>query len=133
MESMWKRTSMIDSAAMGRKILEWTLDRATRPTAMDGPGGFKDQLKDILEIKDPSTVTKFQIIDTPTDTVVIKLPPADIIVQARDQYSDPDFPVENYPFPPYYPIDMVKLKQMGITAETLFLSAVGDYTTTECE
>jgi hypothetical protein len=35
MQSMWKRTRMINAAQVGRKIVEWTLDASTRPKTIE--------------------------------------------------------------------------------------------------
>lgn len=130
MASMWKRLEMIDRAAAGRKIVEWTLDPSTRPTTI---AAFQKQMEGAMRVKDPSKTTKINFIDTPLDTILIRLPPAIIIQEAKDKYTDPATTVDDFPFPPYYHADTAKIKADGITAEELFFSSVGDYTTTECE
>jgi hypothetical protein len=87
-----------------------------------------------LEIVDPK-ITKFQLVDTPPDTIVIRLPEKSMIEQAEAKYTNtnPPFPPAQFPFPDYLPIDFQKLQESGITAEELFYRSVGGYTTAECE
>ncbi len=130
MQSSWKRTTMIDHPRVGRKIVEWTLDPDTRPHTMDE---FCEQLEGALVVKDRTKTSKFKLIETPMDTILIRLPPREIIVQAKAKYSDPTLSLDQYEFPPFYKIDMVQQRKSGISPEELFYSMVGDYTTAECE
>jgi hypothetical protein len=126
-KSPWARVEITDSVKVGRKIVEWTLDKSARPNTFDD---FKNQLAGGLTIVDLN-VSKFELVDTPSDTIVIRLPPEDMIKKAKAQFTDPNFQPDQYPFPGYLPIDPQRLT--GITAEELFYSAVGSYTTAECE
>src|SRR5438067_1872286 len=130
MDAMWKRITMIDHEIVGKKIVEWTLDPGTRPTTIEA---FEKQLAGGLTVKDKTRTTKLNFIDTPYDTILIRLPPREIIQQAKDAYSaTPPPSVDDYPFPAYYRVDPAKVKAAMITAEDLFYSSVGDYTTAEC-
>jgi hypothetical protein len=125
------RINIINSGLIGRKIIDWTLDPATRPKTFVE---FKQQMAGRLDVVDPQ-ITKFQLVDTPADTIVIRLPEKGMIGQAKMKYTNtnPPFPPDQFPFPSYLPIDFQQLAQQGITAEELFYRAVGGYTTAECE
>jgi hypothetical protein len=128
----WKRIRVINHRLLGEKIVEWTLNPATRPRTIQE---FQDQLTYALQVIDPTKTTKLNFIDTPMDTILIRLPPKEILQEAKDTYSNTNLPLEEYGFPPYYEIDKIhldKLKQTGVTAADLFYSSVGDYTTSEC-
>ncbi len=129
MPSSSMRVEMIDFAEVGRKIVEWTLDASTRPDPQDFQE-FKNQLANGLRIVDPQ-ITKFQLVETPPDTIVIRLPEKDMIEKTKTKYTASSFQPYQFPFPGYLPIDLQRLT--GITAEELFYSAVGGYTTAECE
>src|SRR5438045_6634171 len=107
--AMWKRITVTDYELLGRKIVEWTLNPGTRPRTI---AEFGEQLKGALTVKDPTRTTKLNFIDTPYDTILIRLPPKDILEQARDTYV-PDLPIDEYGFPPYYKLDLDKMRQEG--------------------
>jgi len=142
MQSPWKRVNIIDSGVIGRKIVEWTLDSHTRPD-QNSPKGFEEfkrQLQEGLEIIDSKItgfpeIVGFELVETPINKIVIRLPPKEMIEKAIEKYTDPSFKVEDYPLPSYLSkyssIDLQKLT--GITPEELFYSSVGSYTTAECE
>jgi|SRR6516165_3730466 hypothetical protein len=127
LQSSWSRTKLLNPELVGRKIVEWTLNPSARPDPNDF-NEFKNQLSGGLDIVDRN-VTKFQLVETPGDTIVIRLPPPDLILQARNQYT-PSFDITKYPFYDYLNIDP---QGLGITAEQLFYSSIGSYTTAECE
>jgi hypothetical protein len=127
LQSRWSRTKLLNPELVGRKIVEWTLNRSTRPDPNDF-NEFKNQLSGGLDIVDPH-VTKFQLVDTPADTIVIRLPPENLIRQAITQYT-PSFDIKQYPFYDYLKIDP---QHLGITAEQLFYSSIGSFTTAEWE
>src|SRR6266404_4874140 len=74
------RINIINSGLIGRKIIDWTLDPATRPKTFVE---FKQQMAGRLDVVDPQ-ITKFQLVDTPADTIVIRLPEKGMIGQAKD-------------------------------------------------
>jgi hypothetical protein len=134
MQRQWKpRMMIIDAAQVGRKIVEWTLDdspeKKTWPKSLQE---FAEQLEGGLKI-DHKVVTDFQLVETPSHKIVIRLPPADLIKKAKAQYSATEAEMEDYPFPEFLPIDLQKLTTQGVTPEELFYSFVGNYTTAECE
>jgi hypothetical protein len=129
LSTMWKRISVIDHRLLGQKIVEWTLNPATRPRTIEE---FQYQLTGALTVVDPTKTTKLNFIDTPMDTILIRLPPKEILQQAKDTYSNAAISMDQYDFPPYYEVDLAKLKIKGVTAADLFYSSVGDYTTSEC-
>jgi hypothetical protein len=131
MPSMWKRVDIIDHALVGRRMVDWTLNRQPRPTTMQE---FVTAMTGALTVRDLTKTTTFGgFIDTPLDTLKFRLPPASMIQQAESTYTNPSFDIVNYPLPQYYGVDLNKLKQAGLTAAELFYSRVGDYTTQECE
>lgn len=125
----WRRVEVVDEIMMGRKIVEWTLDPKTRPKTLDE---FKEQVRGALNIVSPN-ITKFELIDTPDDTVTIRLPAAAPLEAAKKEYSSSGATVDNYRFPSYLQVDKEKIKQSKITPEQLFYGSIGDYTTKECE
>ena len=127
--SMWKRISVTDYQLLGQKIVEWTLDPGTRPRTI---AEFEYQLTGALTVVDKTKTTKLNFIDTPLDTILIRLPPREILQQAKDTYSNTSLLVDQYDFPSYYEIDIVKQKAMGTKPADLFYASVGDYTTSEC-
>jgi hypothetical protein len=127
MPSSPMRLEILDHAEVGRKIVQWTIDPATRPKDF---ADFKNQLASGLRIVDPN-ITKFELVETPPDKVVIRLPEKDMIERAKTEYTHPSFPPYRFPFPGYLPVNLQRVA--GITAEELFYSAVGSYTTAECE
>ena len=129
LSSMWKRISVTDYASLGKKIVEWTLNPETRPRTIDE---FEYQLVGALKVVDKTKTTKVNFIDTPLDTILIRLPPREILQEAKDTYSNPKLPIDQYDFPSYYEIDLDKLKGKGTTPAELFYASVGDYTTSEC-
>jgi hypothetical protein len=130
MQAKWSpRMMIVDAAQVGRKIVEWTLDERTRPKSF---AEFKEQLEGGLKIVDKNA-TDFKLVPTPPDTIVIRLPPRELIEKARAQYSAAGAKPGDYPFPEFLPIDVDKLTTQGVTAEELFYSFVGNYTTAECE
>jgi hypothetical protein len=124
-----RRMIIDDAALVGRKIVEWTLDKSTRPKSFPE---FKEQLEGGLRIVDPK-VTGCELVETPDHKIVIRLPPAHLIKEAMAQYSAKGIRPEDYRFPEFLPIDRHKLMTVGVTAEELFYSFVGNYTTAECE
>ena len=124
----WMRAEATDPIMMGRKIVEWTLHPETRPTTFDE---FKDQVRGALEISEK--ITGFQLVDTPQNTLVIRLPAVAPLEAAWNEYKTPGVTVENYAFPKYLHVDKEMIKQDNTTPEQLFHGSVGDYTTKECE
>jgi hypothetical protein len=131
MQSKWSRMIILDAAQVGRKIVEWTLYPNSRPKKGDFQG-FKEQLEGGLRIVDDK-VTDFELVETQSNTIKIRLPPEDLIRKAMAQYSAKGAEPKDYPFPGFLPIDVDKLTTQGVTAEELFYSFVGNYTTAECE
>jgi hypothetical protein len=129
LSAMWKRISVTNYPQLGKKIVEWTLNPETRPRTIDE---FEYQLTGALKVVDKTKTTKLNFIDTPLDTILIRLPPREILQRAKDTYSGPKLLIDQYDFPPYYEIDRAKMKQEGTTPEDLFYASVGDYTTSEC-
>jgi hypothetical protein len=129
LSSMWKRISVTDYGLLGKKIVDWTLNPGNRPRTI---AEFEQQLTGALTVVDKTKTTKVNFIDTPLDTILIRLPPREILQQARDTYSNASLTVDQYDFPPYYEVDKAKMSEAGTTPADLFYSSVGDYTTSEC-
>ena len=125
----WKRISVTDYRLLGQKIVDWTLYPGNRPRTI---AEFEDQLKGALTVVDKTKTTKLNFIDTPMDTILIRLPPREILQQAQATYTNTSLPLDQYGFPSYYEIDMDKQKALGTTPADLFYASVGDYTTSEC-
>jgi hypothetical protein len=122
------RAEVTDPVMMGRKIVEWTLQPETRPTTFDE---FKDQVRGVLEIG--AHITGFKLVETPAETLVIRLPSEAPLVAAKREYTSPGATVDKYAFPKYLHVDKEKIKQDNTTPEQLFHGSLGDYTTRECE
>jgi hypothetical protein len=114
---------------MGRKIFDWTLHPETRPTTFDE---FKDQVRGALEIIS-GDITGFELIETPEETLRIRLPAMVPLKAAWDKYKSSGTTVDDYRFPEYLHVDKEKIKQDNTTPEQLFHGSIGDYTTRECE
>lgn len=128
------RIKVNDAVAVGKKIVEWTLEANTRPKGND-IRDFVAKMDGALTVTDPK-VTKFQLIETPADTIVIRLPQEDMLRRARDKYDDrnnPGLKADLSQFPEWERDLVDTTKLTGLKAAEVFYMFVGDYTTTECE
>ncbi|HWB47978.1 MAG TPA: hypothetical protein VG651_02625 [Stellaceae bacterium] len=87
MPPMWKRVDIIDHALLGRRMVDWTLNRRPRPTTMDA---LVADVAGALAVRDRTKTTTFGgFIDTPIETLLFRLPPASMIQQAETTYTGP--------------------------------------------
>ncbi|MEQ9178837.1 MAG: hypothetical protein RIF44_09000 [Nitratireductor sp.] len=113
-------------ADVGRKVVEWVRDPATRPKTV---AELEAQLSG-LAVVDTTELGAVVFIETPMSAAIFRLPPRDMVEASIERASSSTFDLADYQLPGYYD---TTAKELGISALELFHSRIGDYTTGECE
>ena len=123
----WARMEVINAVELGKYLvgLVQNADKDGRPKTV---GDLIEKVGDSVNFYNVTPTDEVQFIDTPTDKIVIRLPPLQLINAAERQFRDADFKLSMYPKPKY----ISDILSQSITPEYLFYARIGDYSTSEC-
>jgi hypothetical protein len=119
------RIEILDDFKLGVKFIEWSLDPSTRPPDGDMQA-FEEQMKDILKFPLPKHFTKVQIIQCPLDTVLLRLPPKELVQDTTTNLP----PHGDYPLPDFYAERLIDGEHTD--NQEFFRFRIGDYTIAFC-
>ncbi len=115
------RVTVLDYVGFGKKIAQWAKDPNSRPKTVDE---MKDQCKDLAHI--PDRVKNLDLVESTLDTLVIKLPPKEMIEESERIIPG----LSSYPTPSYYYQKF--LNSSSMTNEDFLYSRIADYTIGQC-
>lgn len=118
-----ERVDVFDHKAFGEMVVRWSVDPTTRPADIDA---MREACTDILSI--PDRITKLDYVDVDLDTLVIRVPNRDMVIESRDRFqAAPDG--NDYPMPPFY--DWIGTQAPPPALDILY-SRISDYTIAQC-
>jgi hypothetical protein len=122
----YDRIEILQPFELGVKFIEWSLDSNSRPADGDVNGEFKDQMSAILKFPLPSHIKKVMIIQCPLDTLLLRLPPKELVEDTTTHLP----PAGDYPLPDFYAERLVEHKHQD--NQEFFRFRIGDYTIALC-
>ena len=118
------RIKVYDHKLYGEKVVQWTLDPATRPRTL---AEFKEAVAGILELPDRITEDP-QYIGWSLSNLIVRLPAPELVQESIDTLKNE---TGRYPAPLFYE-DLVR-DEPGISALDGLYSRIGDYTIAQCQ
>jgi len=109
---------------LGVKFIEWSLDPSSRPP--DDMDKFKEQMDGIIQFPLPRYITKVKIIQADLDTLVIRLPPKELVEDTTTNLP----PAGDYPLPDFYAERLIDHQHLD--NREFFRFRIGDYTIANC-
>ena len=119
------RIEIVDHIALGKLIVRWAKNAATRPTDMAGMRTALDQIALI-----PSRITNLTYVQSDLQTMLVRLPNADMVVESEDEMRSK--PTLLYPVPSFY-ADKVCTDGAGMANLDFLYSRIADYTIAQCK
>jgi len=108
---------------LGKKMIEWALDPESRPKTLEA---FKEATRGIIEQPFPDWVKGLQFVQNNMDTLLIRLPAAEMVQASIDRTATA---TGSYPLPGFYEDHLVR----GLHSQREMLEfRVGDYTMAQC-
>jgi hypothetical protein len=111
---------------MGKLVVQWTLDKSSRPTSIEA---LREQLDGIAYV--PPCVNTFSFCENTVNHLAIRLPSAEMVRESMDRLSDPAGPVE-YPIPQFYADHYNPGFSPILTPLDMLYARIGDYTIAQC-
>lgn len=115
------RVTILDYVGFGKKIAHWAKYPTSRPST---PEEMRNQCKDLAHI--PDRIKHFSMVESTLDTLVIKLPPKEMI----EEYEQIIPGLASYPTPAYYYQKFINGSSMS--NEEFLCSRIADYTIGQC-
>lgn len=112
------RIEILDYQALGRKIVEWASDSATRPATVEE---FKAQLDQIAIV--PDRIKSVTFVQPDLENLILRLPDYEMFKDSKS-IVDAMAAISEYPLPSFY--------AAASTPEELQYSRIGDYTIAQC-
>lgn len=116
---------IIDFPAVGRRVVEWAQNPASRPRDIEE---FKAQLAGLVEV--PARYKEIQIVQGYDHVFFLRLPPKNQVTQSKKQLDTEDNDMRKYGIPEFY-LDAI-LDSQSFNRETFFYSRIADYTIRGC-
>lgn len=118
------RMNILDYQALGRLIIKWATDPASRPGTLPD---FLEATHGIIEQPLPDSIKGLQFVQSNMEVLLIRLPPAELVEDTLNNIARGS---GRYPLPDFYAEHI--LHGQHVNMKDLFEFRVGDYTIAHC-